>query len=341
MVAGAGRASSAVGGTIERNYRFGTEVVRLRFAGGALVDALTPAVAHLATDADVAADITVELWDSESTGADLSPLITMMRERIAYDHYQFLSPRHEVLAISNDRVPATLDQWSGAFSLFDRQRAHGVYWVESSALIPYFERAAPLRTLLSWALSDRGIESVHAAAVGSVDGGVLLAGRGGSGKSSTALACLAAGMGHLADDYCLIGDGPRAYSMYGVAKVNGLVDLQRMPQFLPHVVNPESSGSEKLVLHLGLSHPESLVESFPIVAVVVPKVVEQPRSELRPTSAASALRALGPTTLLQRPGSGERTLRAMSELVQGVPCLELRLGTDSSDVPALLAGLLA
>lgn len=343
MLAGFDRAGVRVERVIDRRYRFGRRTVALRFAGPALLDAFAPAIAHLETDTTDPVDVTIDLWDSESTGAPLSPLIIFMRSRIAYDHFEFLTSRHEIRGISNDRVPATLDHWSKAFSLYDRERAHGVYWVESAADVPYFERAAPLRTMLSWALADLGLQSVHAAGVGDADGGVLLAGAGGSGKSSTALSCLEAGMGYLADDYCLIGAEPpaEAFSMYAVAKLDGVADLQRMPRFLPHVTNPAAAGTEKLVLHLADSFASQLVPSMPVRAVLVPRVTDLDDTSLRPISAAAALRALGPTTLLQRPGAGAEAMAAMSSFVRSVPCFELRLGSRSEQIPRVIADLLA
>ena len=343
MVAGFDRAAQQVEQVIERRYRFGDRVVALRFAGPALLDALGRSIAHLEIDDPRPADATIDLWDTESTGAPLSPLIIFMRSRIAYDHFQFLTSRHEIKGISNGRVPATLDHWSKAFSLYDRERSHGVYWVESAAHIPYFERAAPLRTMLSWALAEFGLQSVHAAGVGGPDGGVLLAGAGGSGKSSTALRCLEAGMGHLADDYCLIGahTPAEAFSMYSVAKLDGVADLQRMPSFLPHIVNPEAAGSEKLMMYLADSFAPQLVLSMPVRAVLVPRVTTRADSSLDPISAAAALRALGPTTLLQRPGAGADAMAAMSSFVRSVPCFELRLGSRSEEIPRVIAGLLS
>lgn len=342
MLAGFTRAEQGTLPLIERRYRFGRHVVLLRFAGPALFEALGTALAHLVDTGDSPAAFTIDLWDSESTGEPVSPLIQFMRSRIAYDHYQFLTPRHEIIGISNERVPATLDQWSGAFSLYDRQRHHGVYWVESADDVPYFERAAPLRTMLSWGLAELGMQSVHAAGVGSSDGGVLLAGRGGSGKSSTALRCLESGMGYLADDYCLISDSPpaEAFSMYSVAKLNGVADLQRMPSFLPHIVNPEAAGDEKLMMYLADRFADQLVTSFPVLAVLVPRVTDRADTVLEPISAAAALRALGPTTLLQRPGAGPEAMRAMSSFVASVPCYELQLGSNSEEIPRVIEGLL-
>ena len=52
-----------------------------------------------------------------------------------------------------------------------------------------------------------GLVLLHAAAVGDADGVVLLVGNGGSGKSTTSVVCSQAGLGFLADDFCLLEPG--------------------------------------------------------------------------------------------------------------------------------------
>jgi len=342
MLAGFERARKRTGPPTECCYRFGARTVRFLLAGEQISDALTPALAHLRVANEDPVDLTVFLWDTRSSGEPLSPLITLLTERIASDPFKWLTARHEIVEISNDRVPATLDHWSGAFSLYDRETARAVYWVDDAGAVPYFERGAPLRTLLSWWLSDVGYQSVHAAGVGEATGGVLLAGKGGSGKSTTALRCMDAGLGYLADDYCMFSvDGPpHAFSMYNTAKLNGIADLQRQPRFLPMVENTEAAGDEKLLMFLQRHVPDRLVLSFPIRAVLVPQVTDSSATTVSEISPGVALAALGPTTLLQRPGSADGALRAMGELVRRVPCYELRLGADAADAPATIARLL-
>jgi hypothetical protein len=122
--------------------------------------------------------------------------------------------------------------------------------------------------------------------------------------------------------------------------VNGFDDLYRGPRFLSMVENPEAAGSEKLMMFLERHVPERLVRSFPIRAVLVPCVTDDRATTLLPISSGEALRALGPTTLLQLPGSSDGALQAMGTLVQSVPCYELRLGADPLDAPRVVAGLL-
>lgn len=47
--------------------------------------------------------------------------------------------------------------------------------------------------------------------------GLLITGTGGAGKSTTALACVSAGLGYTADDYCMasIGKERMLYSVFG------------------------------------------------------------------------------------------------------------------------------
>lgn len=322
------------------SVRIGCNVVRLHFATRELADALTPALVHLRDDAAPPPTLTVHLWDSASTGHRLSPLLELLRERIYLDPHAQLSTRHEILGFSNARAPAALEMGSGVWSVLDRERGQAVYWVADVGSLPWYERAAPLRTLLSWWLADIGYQSVHAAAVGYDDGGVLLAGAGGSGKSTTALRCLDAGLGYVADDYCTFRGGPepRVFSMYNTAKLNGVVDLQRQPRFLPFVENLDAAGNEKLVMYLARHLPERLLASFPIRAILLPRVCDGGRTDIVDATPGAALLALGPTTLFLRPGAAGAALTAMRELVEAVPCYELRLGT--TDPVPLVAELL-
>ena len=93
-------------------------------------------------------------------------------------------------------------------TLLDGDR--GAFWARDAEALPRWETAAPLRTLLRWALRS-GLHLVHAAAVVGARGAALLAGASGAGKSTTALAAAQAGLGYVGDDYCAVelGDPPR------------------------------------------------------------------------------------------------------------------------------------
>ena len=64
-----------------------------------------------------------------------------------------------------------------------------IVMLEDASRLPPWERACPLRALLTWWAAPERLLMAHGAAVGSGEGALLLAGPGGSGKSTTALAC--------------------------------------------------------------------------------------------------------------------------------------------------------
>jgi hypothetical protein len=262
-----------------------------------------------------------------------------MAERAPFD---VLSSRYELRPLQNSRVSSTYDLGSGVLSVFDATGGRAFYWVRDAEALPYYERGAPLRTLLNWWLSGAGLHCAHAAAVGTSDGALLLTGKGGSGKSTTALACLAAGMGYASDDYCAIAQEPvpAVYSLYNTGKLRDETDLARQPQFEPWIANRDRLEDEKLLMFLNEHAPERLLREAPLRAIVLPRVVEGAESSLHPIAPAGALRALAPTTMFQLPGAAQSAMAIMAGLVRAIPCYRLDAGSEIAAIPSLLSDLL-
>ena len=343
MTLGWARAHDAGVPTLERYYEIAGAVVRLRFAGDALVEPLTRAISHLETPPVDSPALTVRLWDSTSTGIELSSLMEFVIGMVWKAPFEALTPRHEVRGLHSERVHTTYELGSGVLTMFDAHERDAVYWVRDAADLPYYERGAPLRTLLNWWLSQRGLHCVHAGAVGTRDGAVLLTGKGGSGKSTTTLACLGSPLAYVADDYCVIstGDDPRVHSLYNTGKLNGAADLERQPHFEPWVVNKEQMGEQKLLMFLHDHVPDQMLLTAPLRAIVLPQVTQRTAPMLEPVSAGVALKALAPTTMFQLPGAAGTAMLTMAGLVKVLPCYRLQLATDVAAGPAKLAELLA
>ena len=301
----------------------------LRFAGPALLEPIARALAHARTDApEQAPDLAVDLWDSESTGTEM-PAAPWAPDDVR-EH-------GAIRGLFDEKVQATL-RWD-ALSVLEPARRRALYWRHSAPESQWFERAAPLRALLHLWLQSRGRQLVHAAALGSPDGCVLLAGPAGAGKSSTALACLSSRAGHLADDFCVLEPPESIHALYSSAKLHdesmGRLGLKTES---PGVVrNPGG----KVVVYLAELAPEKLVASAPVRALAVPVITGRPDTRVVPASAGAALRALAPSTILQVPGNGEGTLRGLARLVSSVPCFRLEVGTDPARVPAAVIELAA
>jgi hypothetical protein len=308
--------------------------VRLRLAGPALVPYLTPALAHLAAAPRSAPSLTVCAWESESTGVPAPPPSWMWAGYGAED---------EIQDFSGGRIEAAYQRSPGIFSMLDRARNLAIYWVRSVRHIPRYEIAAPLRSIFQWWAAGLGVEQVHAAAVGLPEGGVLLPGNSGSGKSNTALACLASELQLASDDFCLVSTGPRPaiHSQYSTAKARE-ADLDRLPFLRPWASSLRDPDSYKLLYFLNDHVPERLSPGFPLKGILVPRVTGARDTRLRPGTAALALAALAPSSIVLTPSYARDAFHALAAIVRRVPCLVLEVGTDVGQIPeAILRFLLA
>jgi len=221
-----------------------------------------------------------------------------------------------------------------ALCMADLDRDLAVFCMADARTVPYYERGSPLRPILHWMMGAHGRQLVHAAAIGTPTGGVLLAGKGGSGKSTSALACIGTGLRYAGDDYVLLGPGtpPVVYSLYNTAKLHG-DQVERFPHLRALVDNAAQLAAEKALIFLARHIPECLLPAFPIRALLLPRITGRRETRLMSASAAAALAALAPTTVFQLPGEGRRTFETLAALVRAVPSHWLDVGTDLERIP--------
>lgn len=327
------KAEVSAGGCIDRFYCIAGFKIRLRFAGEALIPYMTPALAHLETEPFCDPALTVCLWDSTSTNTVMPPPPWQKKD--------YLSKRGEIQGYNSDRIHTSFQWGAYALSLLDRDRNLGIYWVGTTEQIPYWEKGSPLRTILNVWMSKRGIQLVHGGAVGLPSGGVLLVGKGGSGKSTTALTCLNSQLFYASDDYSLISPEPTptVFSIYNTGKKNA-DDVNRLPFLAAAISNRDRLSEEKALYFINDHFPEKILTSFPIRAVLMPSITGKTDTSLTATSAAAALASLVPSTMIQLPGSGKEACQIMMQVLQQVPCYYLELGTDLEQIPQVIFNLI-
>lgn len=325
------KASQHVTGPVERSYTIGGYRVRLSFSGTALLS-LTTALEHLATDNHLTPDLTICLWDSESTGQRMVAR--------PWQEEDFLA-RGVIQGYNTERIYTAFQHGSGAVSVLDQERNLAVFWAPDHRL-PYWEYGSPLRSILHWWLLSKGLQLVHAAAVGNSSGGVLIGGKGGSGKSTTALTCLESHLFYAGDDYTLLGlePGPVVHSLYNSAKLNS-DNVQRFPALLPKVANPERLADEKALLFVNEHYPAKVATRLPVRAVLLPRVTGLPETRWKRVSVAMTLAALAPSTIFQLPRAGNEAFQFLAKFVRQLPCFSLEVGTDLSTIPPAIERLLA
>ncbi len=315
-------------GTVERTYRLAGRTIAMRFAGDALVPHLTPAFEHLAA-APGPADLEVCIWDTVSSG------VAMPFRPWREDPACVLG---EVRGYHGDRIAAVYEAGANFLHLVDRQRGLAVSWVGDAARVPWWVGSFPLRLVLHCWLRDEPCQLVHAGAVGVPEGGVLIAGRAGSGKSTTTLACLNSPLRIAGDDYVLVDvEPPFVHGIYGIAKLEP--DMVGRFALAGMLVNGERVETEKPMLGLNVHAPDRLSDGFPVKAVVLPRVSGAVDTTIRRATPIDVLHALAPTTVFHMKVDREQVLEKLGALARRVPGYWLDAGTELEQIPPSLLEL--
>jgi hypothetical protein len=299
--------------------------LRVRYVAPDLVTRFRPTLGHLETSHELEpVDLEIGCWDRALTSVVPPPPPWTLDDHLA---------ENRIRGHVGGRVRATFDPTARILCLYDRDRRTAVLHAATSAGVPRWMDRAPFRTILTWWAADRGLALLHASAVAGRDGAVVLAGTSGAGKSTTAMACLAAGMDLLGDDACVVSTGsePKVWSLYRLAKLEPDA-LRRLPALAALATDRHD---EQTLIDPGTHHRGGA----PLRAILLPQVTDATATSVVPLRATEAMRVLGPTTLLEGGGLSGDALGTLTEVARQVPCFRLELGTDLDGVVATVRGM--
>jgi hypothetical protein len=226
--------------------------------------------------------------------------------------------------------------------LLNKARNLGIYWVLDASAIPYHDQASPLRLIFQRWMRTRQCQVVHAGAVGFPHGGILLVGKGGSGKSTTTLNCLNSELLYVSDDFCLINDHPHpyVYSLYNTGKLDAH-DIDRFPSLKPALSDQGDLNDEKALYFFYRCFPDKISAGFPVKAIFIPEITGLVDTKLKKVSPAKGFLAMAPTTIFMIPKAEQQDAnRYLDRFVRKVPNYILELGTDLGQIPRVIINFL-
>lgn len=324
-----------------QSYNIGGYPVRVQFADLALLPYFSRSIRHLQTNSIEPPRLTIYVWDNACTQSELPLLLSSYISLLSSHYLQYSDSRGELIHASRDRLHIAFYPYPNRLSVLDRQTNTAYYWIEDASQLPYHEVGASFRVILHWWMSQQQAQFVHAGAVGTGDGGVLIAGKGGSGKSTTTLACLDSELCYASDDYSLVSltPEPTVYSLYNTAKLTEHA-IQAFPQLARSCFNLERLATEKATLFVQESYPDKVISQFPLRAILIPQVTGRTETTYHPITPGKALLSLSISTLFQLPGANQAALELMSTLVRQTPCYSLNLGTQLNKIPGVISKIL-
>jgi len=298
--------------------------LRFRFAAPGLRERFVPALRHLASTT-ATPSLTVCCWDASTTAAVLPDP--------PWPRGDFL-PRSRIRGHIAGPVVATYDADGQLFQLYDRRCARALLHAGAGNRLPDWHDRAPFKALLALWAQDEGLALLHGAALAQDGRGVVLAGRSGAGKSTTALTCRLAGMDMLADDACLVDIEHRTVSsVYGRAKLEPDAADRLRGRGLPLTTSPRDAP-------LVLSPPVG--RHAELCGIALLRVGTSSACELSCVlSARDALEALVETARPESDGLTPGALGVLERVVETFAVRCLVLGSDPDHIVATIRGLCA
>jgi hypothetical protein len=312
-------------GEKKKFYRVADFTFCLQFAGETLIDFLTPALAHLEVT-PCEADLTLSIWEGNVLFPWKAGAFTFRGHPIEYQ---------------SSVIHTSFNEELNVLQMLDKENKRALYCVQDRAKTPWWVGASPFLFIFHWWMKEKGIQLTHGAVVGHVGGSVLLAGKGGSGKSTTALACMKGGMSYVSEDYCLLSSSSQvtAHSLYNSAKVREST-LRFFPELAAYIENEDRPRGEKGFFFHHKFQPEKIVQKAPLKAIVTLKIEEIDQSFLEPINSIEAMASLSATTLWQLPDTGPSVFGRLKKIALSLPCYRLHLGKDFDAIPQLIEKIL-
>ncbi len=232
---------------------------------------------------------------------------------------------------------------SNYFYFVDSREKTAFVFIKDPNAIPLYEIASPLKTVFHWWLRSKGHQIVHAAAVGNRSGGILIAGKSGSGKSTTALSCLSSALSLMADDFVDVyfnNDIPFASPLYSSAKLLKQF-VHKFPDIgISAVTDPKWQEDEKSLFFLHQHFKNKMIDRFPLKAVTIAHYTQNENTTVEEISPISAISAVAPNTLLQLPDSGATEFERLKKIIKSLPCYRLNTGKLLTEIPNSIEKLL-
>lgn len=212
-------------------------------------------------------------------------------------------------------------------------------WIVSLALHTYGVIEDLIAISLSPHLRRRGMFLIHAFAAAYSGQAVLIVGNIGAGKTTTGMSLLNAGWKLLSNDSPIIGANAEILSYPGVLAAYPNT-YARFPATAHLAAN--AGPNKKIIIPAEQVWPDVWLDRAPAAAIFFPQIESRAAHAVEPLPQPEALRLILPHAIEQWDRAMiPAHLALLNQLIQTAPAYRLRLGPDTSAIPATIASVLA
>lgn len=322
---------------IVKIYNIAGKIIFFNFYSKKLFDKMHQALKHNEENLVHTPDLTINIWDSASTNTDIiSPWDNTLE-------YMYLEEKDSRM-FNYDSFLGVYLNGEETLNLYDEANKKAYFWINDAEDLPFWISAAPLRIILNWFLSKYNIHFIHGALVGMNGKSVLIAAKGGSGKSTTALSCLVSGMDYMGDDFTIIeaGDKIIAHSLFSSIKVFPQT-LETFPELREKIWNKNDLKKDEgkaLIFLSELFHNQMVKKSF-LNAIFIPVIKNTKETRIIPATKIDTMIAMIPSTIFQLFLTESNKITELKSIIEHTPCYSLELGSDPSEVAEAIKSFLS
>ncbi len=226
-------------------------------------------------------------------------------------------------------ITMSVGRESNTVSLLNKDKGVAFFLFDDISNLPYYESGSPFKNILQWWFENRDSSMIHSASIAFDGMALLIAGRGGSGKSSTALSCIMNGMEYLGDDYIVV-NGEKKFSVSSVYNSIKLTSdsLKKFSGINKNIINPSFTKNEKGVAFLSEIKKFAMARSASLKGVILPEISGFDHSSFSRISSSECFRSLAPSTIFQHIGRRKNISKFIAQLTKHLPCYKLKAGRD-------------
>jgi hypothetical protein len=237
-------------------------IVCIRLHSQNLIKPFLSAIDHLRIH-PCKADYIIDVWDCKNRELTFPPFDYEIKD---------VKLRGEIPNYSGDGIQFAYFAHARMVHVLNENTKHGIVALINADELPKFELACPFRAIFSWVLRNNGMSIIHAAALADSAGHTcLIMGKGGAGKSTTAISCYLAGMKYIGDDLCAIGIRDLKvyiFSIYSSGKTYRS-EWQYMPELSRFATDYIDDDFDKEVYFFS-NMPERTCRSGPLKTIFIP-----------------------------------------------------------------------
>lgn len=302
--------------------RLADRTIHLRTPSMELRDRLFPSLVHL-IDTDEADAPELTIWYAEDKH---------LPEKLNAPPWDGFNGQGYNSSIPQDDVQLFFQPWQTQLFLYSRSKRTGIYWVQKTEDVPWWECTFSFRAIFHLWTWDLPAQLVHAGAMSKDGAGVLITGKSGSGKSTSCLNLLRAGYDYLGDDYVWveIGENVKVFTLYQTAKIEPENLNERFSDWKPFIRNKDEYRTQKAIFDIKELFPKAATSSSIIKAILLPTVANQETTLFQRINPMHALMAMAPTTLHHLPHNRQNAYQKLMSVSSSLPSYHWHLGRDTN-----------